>query len=70
MIQSDKPQLGKIVSNPLKEPSTAMHALWVDVFELAEAKGLGNKVWIEASMEVFKTKSKRALKSKVILVIK
>ena len=50
LLATDNPQLGIVRSTIGHEPMSMNHVLLIDVFELRNANGLEEKIWIQASI--------------------
>lgn len=50
LLSTDSPQLGVAKSTIGREPLAVPYILFVDVFELRNATGLGEKIWVEAAI--------------------
>ena len=50
LLSTDSPQLGTARSTIGREPLSVPYILFVDVFELRNVNGLGQKIWVQASI--------------------
>ena len=67
LLPNERPQLATFTATSVKEPTMINYSLWVDVYELQNAKDCGDRVWVTIHIGQHNEKSKKAGASQVFM---